>query len=228
VAGEWDGTAWGNTTVDVSPAEVAAAPVRGCFPESGQSLIDIGEIPGLRVSGSHVLQPRDVQEIGAAPEHNEAVRAVRAVLDSRGVAADVPVVISRVLRLDVEGDGVDEVLIEANNVPESVYETSTGHYSVLILRRVVDDEVVENVTLHADVADTETGGIYMLRFDLVDPADVNGDNVFELAAVWSYYEGGGVSLFSLDQVPEELLLTGCGLQRRTRASTVEVRLPRVA
>jgi hypothetical protein len=68
----------------------------------------------------------------------------------------------------------------------------------------------------------------MLRFDLVDPADVNGDNVFELAAVWSYYEGGGVSLFSLDQVPEELLLTGCGLQRRTRASTVEVRLPRVA
>jgi hypothetical protein len=223
VAGEWDGTTWVNTsadgplpqiegtalrTVDGSPAEVAAAPVQGCFPESGQSLIDIGAIPGLRVSGSHVLQPREVEEIGAATEHTDAVRAV---LDSRGVAADVPVVISRVLRLDVEGDGIDEVLIEANNVPDFVYETITGHYSVLILRRVIDDEVVQNFTIHADVADTETGGIYMLRFDLVDPADVNGDNIFELAAAWSYYEGGGVSLFSLGQVPEELLLAGCGL-----------------
>jgi hypothetical protein len=39
----------------------------------------------------------------------------------------------------------------------------------------------------------------------------DGDGIFELASSWSYYEGGGVSVFSLGDVPEEILLAGCGL-----------------
>jgi len=226
LAGWWDGSSWASPdpggavvpavdgvvmrSVESLPDRTAGPPTADCMPESGQVFWQIAGMDGVRASGGHDLRPRALQEIGAAPAHIEAVRSV---LTDGGVDASVPVEITRVIRLDVEGDGVDEVLIEAVRLPDQsrLGNIEEGHYSILVLRRVLADDSVENITLHAGLADLELAGQYVLRVDIAEPVDVNGDGSFELAARWSYYEGGGVSLFDLGPVPSEVLVAGCGV-----------------
>jgi len=226
VVGWWDGGAWTGAdaagveappvdgsvlrSVEALPDLIAGSATAGCFPESGQAYWQLDGMDGVRASGSHDLQPRAYEEIGAAPAH---IDAIRAVLDAEGVDASVPVEITRVIRLDVEGDGVDEVLIEAVRLPGPpiLGSIEEGHYSILVMRRLLPDDSVENLTLHAGVADLELSGQYVLRVDLAEPIDVNGDGSFELATRWSYYEGGGVSLFELGAEPSEVLVAGCGV-----------------
>ncbi|GJM38210.1 MAG: hypothetical protein DHS20C19_15770 [Acidimicrobiales bacterium] len=226
VLGWWDGSAWIETAeveTEVPPIAgetlrsvegladvVAVEPVASCMPEAGVVNWWIDGLDGVRASGAHDLQPRPYEVIGAADAH---VDAIRAVLDANGVDPAVPVEISQVTRFDIEGDGVDEVVIEAQRFPEGplLGFIDEGHYSVVVLRRVLPDDSVENITLHAGIADLEQAGQYVLRVDLAGPIDVNGDGAYELASRWSYYEGGGVSLFELGAEPAEVLVAGCGV-----------------
>lgn len=225
VLGWWDGSTWVETadveadvppiagetlrSVDGLPDVTAGEPLASCMPEAGVVNWWLDGLEGVRASGSHDLQPRPFEVIGAADAH---VEAIRAVLDAEGVDPSVPVEIAQVTRLDIEGDGVDEVVIEAQRFPDGPLFglIDEGHYSIIVLRRVVADDSVENITLHAGIADLEQAGQYVLRVDLAGPIDVNGDGAYELASRWSYYEGGGVSLFELGAEPAEVLVAGCG------------------
>src|SRR5438876_8021927 len=73
------------------------------------------------------------------------VDAVRDFLKSHGIA-DPKVRIKRILRIDLEGDGEDEVLIEATNYFTERNEAPVdvpkrGSYSMVILRRVAAGKV---------------------------------------------------------------------------------------
>jgi len=82
------------------------------------------------------------------------VEAVRDFLKSRGIE-DPQVRITRILRVDLDGDGEEEVLISATNYftedksdhsgapfPEAPIDSPRpGSYSIVILRRVVDGNV---------------------------------------------------------------------------------------
>ena len=82
------------------------------------------------------------------------VEAVRDFLKARGIA-DPKVRITRILRVDLDGDGEEEVLISATNYftedksdhsaapfPEAQIDSPRpGSYSIVILRRVVDGKV---------------------------------------------------------------------------------------
>lgn len=226
LVGWWDGAAWSSPevgdsepppvegaqlrSVDSDPDKTAGVPTEDCFPESGQVWWQLDGMDGVRASGAHDLLPRSYTEIGAAPAH---VDAIRAVLDAEGVDPSVPVDITRVIRLDVEGDGVDEVIIEATRLPPppTFGGIESGDYSILVMRRVLPDDTVENITLHVGVADLDLSGPYVLRMEMAEPIDVNGDGTFELATRWSYYEGGGVSIFELGAEPNEVLIAGCGV-----------------
>jgi hypothetical protein len=86
------------------------------------------------------------------------VEAVRDFLKARGIA-DPKVRITHVLRVDLDGDGEEEVLISATNYftedksdrsaapfPEAPIDSPRpGSYSVVILRRVVDGKVKRNL-----------------------------------------------------------------------------------
>jgi hypothetical protein len=68
------------------------------------------------------------------------VEAVREFLKARGIK-DPKVRITCILRIDLEGDGEDEVLISATNYFTNANEVpiqapSRGSYSIVILRRV--------------------------------------------------------------------------------------------
>jgi hypothetical protein len=91
----------------------------------------------------------------ADPTQSVYAEAVRDFLKSRGIA-DPKVRITRILRIDLESDGEEEVLISATNYfsedksdyspaapfPEApIHAPQRGSYSIVILRRVVDGNV---------------------------------------------------------------------------------------
>ena len=122
------------------------------------------------------------------------VEAVRDFLKSRGIA-DPKVRITRILRVDLEGDGEEEVLISATNYftndklnylpaapfPEApIHAPQRGSYSIVILRRIVDGNVQTKLVageVYAKPAESVAPNIYNLAAVL----DLNGDGKLEVS-----------------------------------------------
>ncbi len=229
VLGWWNGTNWqrpdntGTTPPPVRGATFRTAssdattgispdPEAYCFPEEDRAYwwTDLG--PGVLISGSHPLRAENIRESNAAAAH---VDAVRAELNAQGVAADIPVEIDRVFRLDIEGDGVDEVIIEANRVGERgdmPIFLDPGHYSILILRRLQSDDSVANITLSVDVTSAENSKDYLTVVTVRGAADVNGDGTLELFTDYRGYEWGGRTMWTVDGDDVAVALSeGCGV-----------------
>ena len=140
---------------------------------------DVADMVGV-AEGVEPL-PRPVVQIAAAPAHHDSVRAW---LEGEGIASP-QVSIDRVTRADIEGDGVDEVLIEASlHADESLLGRAAGDYSVVLLRRLKDGEV-ETVLVRGDVVtedevSAEYYGGYLNASRLLAIADVDGDTWFEV------------------------------------------------
>jgi hypothetical protein len=140
--------------------------------------------------------------------------AVRAILQEHGISA-AEVNITRVLRVDLEGDGVDEVLINATNErPGRIYNlTQKGDYSMVVLRRLSGGKV-ENIVLSAQYWPDEPDMDAPASPDTATvPAvlDFNGDGVLEVAVHWQHREGTGITVFEVrgDNV-EQAFGTGLG------------------
>lgn len=172
---------------------------------------DVADMVGV-AEGVEPL-PRPVVQIAAAPAHHDSVRAW---LEDEGL--DSPQVsIDRVTRADIEGDGVDEVLIEASlHAEESLIGRAAGAYSVVLLRRLNDGEV-ETVVVKGDVVtqdevsvDRFPGG-YLDASQLLAIADVDGDTWLEMVVGIRQYEVSGVAVYSWDgRAIEDVLAAGCG------------------
>jgi hypothetical protein len=131
------------------------------------------------------------------------VEAVRDFLKSRGIA-DPKVRVTRILRVDLDGDGEEEVLISATNYftedksndssaapfPEApVHAPQSGSYSIVILRRVVDGNVQTKLVageVYAKPDESVAPNVYNLAAVL----DLNGDGKLEVIVHSFYYEGG--------------------------------------
>ena len=125
-----------------------------------------------------------------------------------------PVVnITRILRVDIEGDGVDEVFISASHfTEESGHMVTVGDYSVVLMRKVVGSDVYTTPL----VADIYRGDVPILRFPptyILDTAfDLNGDGKLEMIVTGTWWEGGGVNVYEIHGIgAEEVLHVGCGL-----------------
>lgn len=126
------------------------------------------------------------------------VEAVRDFLKSHGIA-DPKVRITRILRIDLEGDGEDEVLIDATNyfterdeVP--MHAPSRGSYSVVILRRVAAGKVQTQVVageIYAKPDESVAPNVYKIAAVL----DLNGDGKLEVIVHSFYYEGGQTTIY---------------------------------
>jgi hypothetical protein len=149
------------------------------------------------------------------------VDAVRDVLKTKGI--DQPKVkIDNILRVDLDGDGEEEVLVSATNYfrkDESVpMRSSAGSYSTVLLRRViagkVEMQLIEGEFYPKDYpkAAQEEG-----RFDapnaykVIATLDLDGDGKMEIVVQSHYYEGDMTTIYRCDpKKVESLLSVGCG------------------
>jgi hypothetical protein len=151
------------------------------------------------------------------------VEAVRDFLKGRGIA-DPKVRIRRILRVDLDGDGEEEVLISATNYfsedksdhsaapfPEAPIESPRpGSYSIVMLQRVVAGHVQTKLVageVYAKPGESVAPNVYNLAAVL----DLNGDGKLEVIVHSFYYEGGQTTIYRCepDKI-EEVLSVECG------------------
>lgn len=117
-------------------------------------------------------------------------------------------------KIDLEGDGLDEVLITANNLTGlegGLPMAAAGDYSLVLLRKVAGDEVIsEPIGLTVFTEDVELA--YPVQYNLLAVLDLNGDGKLEVVIEGISYEGRFVSVYeSTGQGMEVVLSVGCRL-----------------
>lgn len=149
--------------------------------EVAVSSVPDGETPVFAVNGDWDAQPRlpKVQDTNQAEYRN----VVASYLRGAGLPkADVKIL--QLLRVDLDGDGTEEVLISANSTETPGHFMSRGDFSVVLLRklaqgRAVTVPIVSEVELknHKDPVQT---GSWHHKETVAAILDLNGDGVMEV------------------------------------------------
>ena len=161
--------------------------------------------------------PRKPQVID--PTQKVYVDAVSDFLKTRGIEQP-QVKMESILRVDLDGDGEDEVLISATNyfskdnrVP---MRSPAGSYSMVILRRVVAGKVETQLVegefypkaYVSDDASFNAPNVYKV----IAVLDFDGDGKMEIVVRSDYYEGGATTIYRCNpKKVEELLSVACGV-----------------
>lgn len=169
----------------------------------------LGEFPGpygVAISAPWTLQPHLFEELD---DDGTYAGFAAELLAARGLEVAEPL-IKEVFRADLEGDGVNEVLVVAEDVtPGFIMEE--GDYSIAFVRKVVDGDVQTMIlgqTVVLEEAD-QFGG----AFSFGGVADLNGDGKMEIIHNDAYFESFGVSIWEYvndDLGLVEVLRVGCG------------------
>ena len=151
----------------------------------------------------------------ASPETQVYKEAAAEILRSKGIE-NPKVNLTQVIQVDLDGDGVEEVLVSATNYakPESgaglTPDARAGDYSLVFLRQVVQGKVVTRII---------TGEYYPKAKKFNGPAehriigvlDLNGDGIMEIVLSGRYYEGDWVEAYRVDGAKIiKLFSMGCG------------------
>lgn len=166
---------------------------------------------GLAISAPWNLVPNFVQ---AETDDGTYSDFARPLLASRGLDVAHPV-IKQVIRADLEGDGVNEVVVVAEDIEDDSLFAQEGDYSIAFLRKVVQGEVQTAVLGDSVVAEVEEGVTpFVLSFDVPAVADLSGDGKMELVVSSKYYEGLGFGVWEYvndDLGPVLQIESGCGV-----------------
>ena len=169
----------------------------------------LGEFPGpygIAISAPWPLQPHLFE---SATDDGTYSAFAAQLLSSRGLDVANPV-IKQLLRTDLEGDGVHEVLVVAEEVTPGVV-MEEGDYSIVFLRNVVDGEVHTAVLAETVVLEEDDG--FGGAHSMGAVADLNGDGKMEMVLNSAFFEGFAVSVWEYvddDLGPLQVMTTGCG------------------
>jgi hypothetical protein len=168
----------------------------------------------VAVGGPWNAMPRAVKITSTEQQVYKAAAAE--ILKSQGIA-NPKVNLTQVIRVDLDGDGVEEVLVSATNYagfkPGGGLSPNAraGDYSLVFLRTVVQGKVVTSII---------TGEYYPQAKEFNAPAehrvigvlDLNGDGTLEIVLSGRYYEGEWVDAYRVEGAKIiKLFSMGCGL-----------------
>lgn len=107
--------------------------------------------------------------------------------------------ITRIVRVDLEGDGVDEVFISASHFEdESGHMAEAGDYSIILMRKIVGSEVA-TVPVVADLYTAQTAELeFPFTYSPASLLDLNQDGILELIVEVTRWEGNGVTIYEID------------------------------
>ncbi len=161
--------------------------------------VDIIDVPHVEadviaVGGSWNALPR------APSFHSTQQRVYRDLvakwLRAQGIA-DPLVHITQILRVDLEGDNIDEVLIAANLSRGTGTSTPSGDYSVVLLRKIVMGEV-RSIPLVEEYYQTGCSGECAPATHRVALLlDLSGDGVMEVVLAWRGYQARGKMIYQV-------------------------------
>ena len=146
------------------------------------------------------------------------VDEVRDFLKAKGIEQP-KVRIDSILRVDLDDDGEDEVLISATNyfskddrVP---MRSPAGSYSMVLLRRVVagkvETQLVEGEFHPKAYVRKEDSFDAPNAYKVIATLDLNGDGKMEVVIGSNYYEGEEITIYRCDPKKVEALLSvACG------------------
>ena len=155
------------------------------------------------------------------PTQKVYVDAVRDFLKTKRIEQP-KVKIDNILRVDLDGDGEDEVLISATDyfskddrVP---MRSPAGSYSMVLLRRVVAGEVETQLVegefypkAYPKAAQDEGRFNAPNAFKVVATLDLDGDGKMEVVVGSNYYEGEAITIYRCEPKKIEALLSvACG------------------
>jgi hypothetical protein len=188
----------GNVGVELSDTEVLGGP----FPSP----------VGVAISAPWELTPHFVQQETDDGEYSDFARPL---LAARGLDVAEPL-IKQVIRFDLEGDGVNEVVAVAEEITGDygIYAEG-GNYSLAFMRKVVDGEVQTSILGESIVADVAEGEFQAIESSAVAAiADLSGDGKMEIVINGRYYEGSGWEVWEYvndDLGPVMQIATWCGV-----------------
>lgn len=141
------------------------------------------------------------------------IKAAADFLATQGIAKPV-VKITQILRIDLEGDGEDEVLLSATHYPNKeggmVTSASAGNYSFVLLRRVVGGKVQTGL-VEGEFYPTSKEFNAPNRYEVAGLLDLDGDGRLEIVVHSEYYEGAAMSVWQLGKSGlKRVLEIGCG------------------
>lgn len=134
----------------------------------------------------------------ASPDQEIYKEAVADFLKKKGLK-NPQIKINQVISIDLDGDGVEEVLITADTYGDKLYPhlQKEGNYSLVLLRKVIHGKV-ENLVIEEDYFPANLRWGVPMRFWVGAVLDVDGDGVMEIVLHAMYYEGGGTSVHRIE------------------------------
>jgi hypothetical protein len=168
----------------------------------------------VAVGGPWNAMPRPIKI--TSTEQQVYKEAAAEILKSQGIE-NPKVILTQVLRVDLDGDGLEEVLVSATNYARFepggrlTPNSRAGDYSLVFLRKEVQGKVVTRII---------TGEYYPKAKKFCGPnehrvigvLDLNGDGILEIVLDAHHYEGEWIGAYRLEGTKIiKLFGMGCGV-----------------
>lgn len=137
---------------------------------------------------------------------------VSGILRAKGLPKS-KAVIEQAVKVDLDGDGTDEVVLTASNYGGKIAPSAkAGDYSFVLVRKIVGGKA-KNIMLAEEYIKRNIEFGAPSRFEISAIADLNGDGKMEIVQFGEYYEGSGAGAFEITDKAVEIkaLETNCGV-----------------